>query len=436
MYRYSRAGGHVTLPCNTVLGPACSTVDWVYHRTTLSPTVFIVSNGKSLDLGFRRNSDCSLTVLRVSEEHSGRFICSLGISAKTETHVYLSVLTVCPSPPVSAQHGSIRLLCALRRYSELSCFDGTFHWLDQDRKDLSGTTQSCESSVRVDLQSPRSRTFTCQYQDRGEVLVFAEYSLRSVQPHGGEILTDMTTQSTTTRRNVVESETTEVSPQAVYSYKFFRAGEDVTLSCDRLKHQGPSCSSVDWLYDKDGSKSDIKVSKGQSEDPRLRMNSNCSVTVQNVSAEDAGLFRCRLSGRQDSDTVVFLSVLTVSRSPPDPNQNNITLQCKLWRNSRHDCSGGGFYWLDQDKKILSVRENVCESSLMVDLQKTHSRNLTCQYHDQGWRLLLVSAEFNLKSERVTNPTTAPGKAPDTLCYMCRTDQTNTASAHHSVAVLV
>ncbi|KAK7889530.1 hypothetical protein WMY93_025090 [Mugilogobius chulae] len=382
IYKYFRAGEDVTLPCDRLKnqGPSCSTVDWFYYKDGSKSDVK-VSGGQSKDPRLRLNSECSLIVKNASAEDAGLFFCHLSGRTDSDTNVYLSVLTVSRAPPDPNQKNIITFQCKLWRYSGQYCSDGKFYWLDQNKKMLSEQNSYCESSLEVDLQKAHSRTFTCQYQRQSKLVVFAE--------------TDPLTKP-------------EVCPQAVFIYKYFRAGEDVTVPCDRLKHQGPSCSNVDWLYD-DGSKADIKVSEGQSQDPRLRLNSNCSVTVQNVSSEDAGSFVCRLSGRPDSDTVVYLSVLTVSRAPPDPNQNNITLQCKLWRYRPHDCSGGGFYWLDQDKKNLSVRENVCESSLEVDLQKKYSRTFTCQYHDQGRRLLLVSAETGpfTKPEVTTAPTPKP-----------------------------
>lgn len=101
---------------------------------------------------------------------------------------------------------------------------------------------------------------------------------------------------------------------------FSRVGDDVSLPCNNVVY--PNCSSTTWIYNRAGSKvtieevalGKIKVEKTERAD-RLSLESNCSLHVSDVSAEDAGLYTCRqflteTGPRHGGDAPVHLSVLT------------------------------------------------------------------------------------------------------------------------------
>eukprot|EP00063_Salmo_salar_P086510 XP_014061345.1 PREDICTED: uncharacterized protein LOC106608127 [Salmo salar] len=103
---------------------------------------------------------------------------------------------------------------------------------------------------------------------------------------------------------------------------FSRVGDDVSLPCNNVVY--PNCSSTTWIYNRAGSKvtieevalGKIKVEKTERAD-RLSLESNCSLHVSDVSAEDAGLYTCRqflteTGPRHGGDAPVHLSVLTRS----------------------------------------------------------------------------------------------------------------------------
>eukprot|EP00063_Salmo_salar_P086459 XP_014061294.1 PREDICTED: uncharacterized protein LOC106608106 [Salmo salar] len=148
---------------------------------------------------------------------------------------------------------------------------------------------------------------------------------------------------------------------------FSRVGDDVRLPCNNVVY--PNCSSTTWIYNRAGSKvtieevalGKIKVDQPERAD-RLSLESNCSLHVSDVSAEDAGLYTCRqflteTGLRHGDDTPVHLSVLTrvsLSWVPKTGTNAQVTL------------------------------DSSCEISLTVTLQKEdNNRKWTCTLTEKG-----------------------------------------------------
>ncbi|XP_029578785.1 uncharacterized protein LOC115167984 isoform X2 [Salmo trutta] len=101
---FSRVGDDVSLPCNNVVYPNCSSTTWIYNSVGSTVTVEEVVLGKikvdqteradRLSLG----SDCSLHVSDVRAEDAGVYICRQFLTETEPQHgadapVHLSVLT-------------------------------------------------------------------------------------------------------------------------------------------------------------------------------------------------------------------------------------------------------------------------------------------------------------------------------------------------------
>ncbi|KAK7925853.1 hypothetical protein WMY93_008163 [Mugilogobius chulae] len=190
-------------------------------------------------------------------------------------------------------------------------------------------------------------------------------------------------------------------------YYYNRTGADVTLTCDDVKHHGPNCSKVDWKHYRRDLVNTVVVSKGQNSrwSSRLTLNSDCSVTIKNITEADYGRYFCgdwnSTVDEYESRTFIYLSVLSVKPSFSQASPGRLTLQCTLWKYhqyfARLSCEPDSFRWLDINGLVLSgdgVTQQNCQSNLTVKLQ--NPQLFTCQYLEDG--SVLVSAEDNLKDK--------------------------------------
>ncbi|XP_061563241.1 uncharacterized protein LOC133418523 [Cololabis saira] len=182
-----------------------------------------------------------------------------------------------------------------------------------------------------------------------------------------------------------------------------RAGDDVVLPPDFDSHY--PCSDVDWiLYNpyinfivRQGNI--VKTSPGAE---RMSLSSNCSLIINNITAEDAGLYNCRIR-KTLSPTSVYLNVLTVSPYQPhgDPGRDgDVTLRCSL-KKYLYGCEKNSIIWVDETGTVLlgegdgfvSGGQNNCVSDLMVKHQRCSKRRFTCQVVE-GDRVK-IDAEYTL-----------------------------------------
>ncbi|MED6279363.1 hypothetical protein CHARACLAT_033644, partial [Characodon lateralis] len=96
---------------------------------------------------------------------------------------------------------------------------------------------------------------------------------------------------------------------------YHRPGDDVVLPCRSPSSSYP-CSNVTWFYSRDTSTNiplevkDGKVVESSPRAARLNVDSNCSLIINNITAEDAGGYFCRLGSGNTYDGSLLLSVLT------------------------------------------------------------------------------------------------------------------------------
>ncbi|XP_038838075.1 uncharacterized protein LOC120035382 isoform X1 [Salvelinus namaycush] len=101
---FSRVGDDVSLPCNNVVNPDCSSTTWLFNRDRTATER--VSLGKVIKQPQLNNmadrlsvgSDCSLRVSDVRAEDAGFYICEqylteTGLQHGEDAHVLLSILT-------------------------------------------------------------------------------------------------------------------------------------------------------------------------------------------------------------------------------------------------------------------------------------------------------------------------------------------------------
>ncbi|XP_061563242.1 uncharacterized protein LOC133418524 [Cololabis saira] len=182
-----------------------------------------------------------------------------------------------------------------------------------------------------------------------------------------------------------------------------RAGDDVVLPPDFDSHY--PCSDVDWLLYNPyinfivSNGSIVKTSPGAD---KISLSSNCSLIINNITAENAGLYNCRVR-KTVGPTSMFLNVLTVSPYQPhgDPGRDeDVTLRCSL-NKYLYGCEKNSIIWLDETGTVLvgegdgfvSGGQESCVHYLIVKYQKGSKRRFTCRVVD-GWRVKIES-EYTL-----------------------------------------
>ncbi|XP_054474773.1 uncharacterized protein LOC129107336 isoform X2 [Anoplopoma fimbria] len=181
---------------------------------------------------------------------------------------------------------------------------------------------------------------------------------------------------------------------------FFRSGEDAALRCADASPTGPTCSLVSWLRSINQYRVFPLVENGivassSAQASRLSLDTECSLVIQNITAQDAGYYTCRLGRDVNLDEHIFTNVLTISPSPPDADpkrDGEVTLECTLWRYiDVFHCLQDSLRWVDETGSVLLdegvgysfLRQTNCVSVLTVKRQSGHTRRYTCQFVDQN-----------------------------------------------------
>ncbi|KAM4529266.1 uncharacterized protein V3H82_027452 [Fundulus diaphanus] len=146
---------------------------------------------------------------------------------------------------------------------------------------------------------------------------------------------------------------------------------------------------------------------------RLNVDSKCSLIINNITAEDAGWYRCRPGSRATLDGRVLLNVLTISPSPPgaDPTkEEDFTLQCSLVTfRGLGPCPEKSLLWVDETGSELlgegvgfkSGGQTGCDSNLTVKLQSSSNRRYTCQFVEDN--IMKIEAHYEIEASTDWSP---------------------------------
>ncbi|XP_049445455.1 uncharacterized protein LOC125896693 isoform X28 [Epinephelus fuscoguttatus] len=183
-------------------------------------------------------------------------------------------------------------------------------------------------------------------------------------------------------------------------FQYYRPGHDATLPCATISSTETTCSSVTWLYNKNVSQTSTEVENGNvmkssARAARLSVDTGCSLVINKVTAEDVGFYTCQQGRSTSQDVDIFLSVLSVSPSPPDADpkrDGEVTLECSLLRYSDHGpCPQNSFRWVNETGAALLgegvgykfLGQTECVSALTVKRQSGNNRKYTCQFVDNN-----------------------------------------------------
>uniref|UniRef100_A0A8C4H1N1 Ig-like domain-containing protein n=1 Tax=Dicentrarchus labrax TaxID=13489 RepID=A0A8C4H1N1_DICLA len=189
-----------------------------------------------------------------------------------------------------------------------------------------------------------------------------------------------------------------ISGEPIYLYN--RSGHDVILPCASASPSDTTCSNVTWIYSRDRSQSFIevwegKVEKSSARAARMSLDTSCSLVINNITAEDIGQYACRHGTSPNQSATVYLSVLTISPSPPDADperDGEVTLVCSVSRHNGLDpCQLNSVRWVNETGTVLLdegvgykfLRQMSCVSVLKVKRQSGHNRTYTCQFVDEN-----------------------------------------------------
>ncbi|XP_033935331.1 uncharacterized protein [Pseudochaenichthys georgianus] len=151
-----------------------------------------------------------------------------------------------------------------------------------------------------------------------------------------------------------------------YSILTVRAGDELTLPFENLKHDQGKCERTIWtFYDLGGSSMKLledgqihKEAKAKSD--RLRVTENCTLVIKNVTEEDAGVYLCR------SDSEVLLHVVSMTGYQ---DNYEVTLLCSVSISvERYRCDHS-VKWLlqgrDVDKDHIEIKtsQSLCSASV-------------------------------------------------------------------------
>ncbi|XP_039981404.1 uncharacterized protein LOC120789038 [Xiphias gladius] len=178
---------------------------------------------------------------------------------------------------------------------------------------------------------------------------------------------------------------------------YHRPGDDATVPCRGVSSPDTTCSMVAWFHDRDASRTTAEVVNGSvarssARAARLSVGAHCSLLISGVTAEDAGFYTCRQGEANNTDTSVYLLILTISVSPPDADPTSdgrVTLECSPLRDGAlGPCAENSLRWVDETGAVLlgegagyQVTRGNCTSFLT--LNGGNNRRHTCQFVDES-----------------------------------------------------
>ncbi|XP_071268284.1 uncharacterized protein [Salvelinus alpinus] len=185
---FSREGDDVSLPCNNVVNPDCSSTIWIYIRDRTATELVRLGKVKKqpqlnnmtdrLSLG----SECSLNVSDVRAEDAGLYTCQQFLAEGEKQQgedapVHLSVLTISSTPPVTDLKSNVdmTLRCSLLTYKGHERYNSgvSLSWVPETGTNVQVTQPSpCDITLTVTLQrEDNNRKWTCTLTEKGNVKI-------------------------------------------------------------------------------------------------------------------------------------------------------------------------------------------------------------------------------------------------------------------------
>nr|XP_046155377.1 uncharacterized protein LOC123995747 [Oncorhynchus gorbuscha] len=179
---FSRMGDDVSLPCNNVVHPDCSSTTWIYNRAGSTGTIQEVTSGKikvdeteradRLSLG----SDCYLHVSDVRAEDAGLYTCQQYLTENGPQHEVSSTTAVTDLKP----NVKMTLRCSLLTDTQHgTCWSGfSLSWGPKTGTKAQVTRDSsCDITLTVTLQKEdNNRKWTCTLTEKGNMKISINFT--------------------------------------------------------------------------------------------------------------------------------------------------------------------------------------------------------------------------------------------------------------------
>ncbi|KAL2100672.1 hypothetical protein ACEWY4_002433 [Coilia grayii] len=363
----SRDGGNATLPCDGVRGPNCSSVSWYSDEVGWWSRPMKIWPDPPPDRAERLSllPDCSLHITNVTAKDARRYRCRNHHSGRSEDlllHVLAGVL-------YSRDGGNATLPCDGVRGPHCS----SVSWYIDE----------------VGWGIPDTKIWPDSPPDRAERL--------SLLPDCSLHITNVTAEDAGRYRcrNHQSGRSEDLPLHVLAGVLYSRDGGNATLPCDGVR--GPNCSSVSWYNYKDGwwfLPMEIWPDSPPDRAERLSLLPDCSLHITNVTAKDAGRYRCRNHQSGQSEDLL-LHVLAVPSSPSESDMEaggHVTLPCVLHTGT--DCDwlvhpDINLSWVEVGGADLgtsthyqTTRSSACNTTLTV--------NLTSPAPSSQWRCCVTA----------------------------------------------
>uniref|UniRef100_H3CCK8 Ig-like domain-containing protein n=1 Tax=Tetraodon nigroviridis TaxID=99883 RepID=H3CCK8_TETNG len=191
---------------------------------------------------------------------------------------------------------------------------------------------------------------------------------------------------------------------------------ETTLICENLIQNQQRCINTVWWFSNDSRSTVELVRLGQirSHKPgRLSLSENCSLTIKNLTGEDAGLYTCRqfdsLNRQTGEDAALDLSVVTIKEQK---NGDKVTLSCSVFT---HGPCSLTVKWFNDEEELEGSREHQCGAAVELDISGptfTSSLNfLKCEVEERqpgSVHLFPFRPPSPEEPASTTDPATSPG----------------------------
>ncbi|XP_068565174.1 uncharacterized protein [Cebidichthys violaceus] len=179
-----------------------------------------------------------------------------------------------------------------------------------------------------------------------------------------------------------------------------RAGDEVTLPCNKeIKHQD-KCNGTTWVYSRSeasaveliklGKINNNVITKDKSN--RLGLTADCSLVITNVTTEDVGHYSCRQYNKagqqQGSDASVLLSVIDMEEQNGD---DTVNLSCSVLRDN--ECEHTVEWLYEGNKNDVETSQSSCIATVTfktpLHQKSKYYESLKCKVTDRQNRNTLL-----------------------------------------------